>query len=83
MVCFRLFGSYEALEGGRTRDALVDMVGGVGDMVDLDEYKKGDKDKKLKLFNMLLESCEDFSLMSASIAVSRLKHIIQNAMLVG
>ena len=34
-ACDRLFGSYEALEGGMMGDALVDFTGGVGYRVDL------------------------------------------------
>ncbi len=34
----RLFGDYESLEAGKARDAMVDMMGGVGQGVELEEY---------------------------------------------
>ncbi len=34
----RLFGDYESLEAGKARDAMVDMMGGVGQGVDLQEF---------------------------------------------
>ncbi|CAH1782218.1 unnamed protein product [Owenia fusiformis] len=63
----KLFGSYEALSGGRARDALVDMTGGVGELVELEEWTENDK-KKQELFDNLDEAMENNSLVSASIA---------------
>lgn len=53
---------------GRPRDALVDITGGVGELLSLDTYKT--EAQKLELFDILHESVEQRSLMSASIAVS-------------
>lgn len=63
----RLFGDYESLEAGKARDALVDMMGGVGEGIELKDYHSEDKAKKL--FEVLEEAFENHSLMSASIAV--------------
>ena len=65
----RLFGDYESLEAGKCRDALVDMMGGVGEGVEMEEYSK-DEAKKKKLFEELEEAYENHSLMSASMSVS-------------
>ena len=35
---FRIFGDYESLEAGKARDAMVDMMGGVGQGVELQDY---------------------------------------------
>ena len=34
----RIFGDYESLEAGKARDAMVDMMGGVGQGVELQDY---------------------------------------------
>ena len=34
----RLFGDYESLEAGKARDGMVDMMGGVGQGVELTDY---------------------------------------------
>ena len=36
---YRIFGDYESLEAGKARDAIVDMMGGVGEGVELEEYR--------------------------------------------
>ncbi|VDI30156.1 calpain-5 [Mytilus galloprovincialis] len=64
----KLFGNYESLVAGRPRDALVDITGGVGELLSLDTYKT--EAQKLELFDILHESVEQRSLMSASIAAS-------------
>ncbi|XP_014773741.1 calpain-5 isoform X1 [Octopus bimaculoides] len=61
----KLFGSYEALTGGKSRDAMVDMTGGVGESVRLSEYRS--QEKKAELFKSLLYAYENKALMSASI----------------
>ena len=67
LVTFRLFGNYESLVAGRPRDALVDITGGVGELLSLDTYKT--EKQRMELFDILHESIEQRSLMSASIAV--------------
>ena len=64
---FRLFGDYESLEAGNGKDALVDMLGGVGQSVDLKDHK--DEEKTNKLFEVLLDAHENQSQMTASISV--------------
>ena len=49
---------------------MVDMIGGVGDTMKLEEYRKGGIEKKTELFEDLLDSYENHSLLSASITVS-------------
>ena len=64
----RLFGDYESLAGGKSRDALVDMIGGVGEGVDLSQIRD-DAEKKEKLFKEMEEAFENHSIMSVSIEV--------------
>lgn len=66
--CYRLAGDYESLIAGNSKDALVDMTGGVGERLSLADYKTAEQ--KTDLFRILKHSKESHSLMSASIAVS-------------
>lgn len=66
----RIFGSYEALEGGHARDALVNMTGGVGEDITMSDYTDS-SEKKKKLFKILKSSIKDGSLISASISVRK------------
>lgn len=61
--CVRLFGSYEALEGGMTNDALVDFTGGIGYRVDLTDQDEQD------LFAWMQNQNKMNTLMSCSIYV--------------
>ena len=61
----RIHGSYEALEGGWTQDALVDLTGGLGMSVDLTEKEKLPKDT----FNVMLRQQRNNALMGCSIRV--------------
>ncbi|XP_060079370.1 calpain-5-like [Ylistrum balloti] len=61
----KLFGDYESLIAGKARDAMVDMTGGVGEGIELEDYRT-EEDKK-KLFKILRNSFDNRSLMSASI----------------
>lgn len=63
----KIFGSYEALEGGHARDALVNMTGGVGEDITMADYTDSGE-KKEKLFKILKSSIKDGSLISASIS---------------
>ena len=69
LYVFRLFGDYESLDAGRPKDALVDMLGGLGQVEDLSEHK-GTEEKESKLFENMLEAYENHSVMTASISVS-------------
>jgi len=61
-----LFGSYEALEGGMTDDALVDFTGGVGYRVDLTKKRDLPRD----LFARMQMHYRMSTLMGCSINVS-------------
>ncbi len=73
----RLAGSYEALAGGQTGDALVDFTGGVNDSVDIREGGyRDDEAKQLELFHRLLHGSDHHkALISCSIAV-RFKSVV-------
>ena len=63
---FRIHGSYEALEGGWTQDALVDFTGGLGMSIDLTEKDKLPEDT----FNVMLRQQRNNALLGCSIRVS-------------
>ncbi|KAH3806764.1 hypothetical protein DPMN_135090 [Dreissena polymorpha] len=67
----KLSGSYEALDGGHGKDALVDMTGGVGESLKLGDYSKPEQRKEL--FRILRTSKEKRALMSASISAEEQK----------
>ncbi|KAL4220104.1 Calpain-6 [Mactra antiquata] len=64
----KLAGDYESLVGGNAKDALVDMTGGVGERVDLNDYQSAEQKKEL--FRILKQSKENHSLIGASIAAT-------------
>ena len=68
-------GSYEALSGGQTGDALVDFTGGVNEAIDIREGGyQGDDLKQQELFVKMDHGHKHKSLISCSIAVSA--HIV-------
>ena len=71
---YRLFGDYESLTAGKAKDGMVDMTGGVGESIELEDYRT--EELKKKLFKILKSSYEDRSLMSASIRVIIIKYLL-------
>jgi len=66
----RVFGCYEALDGGGLEEALVDFTGGLAESVGLDDGGyAADEAKRRELFDMLLEEIKNKSLMAAAIPV--------------
>ncbi|BFZ00227.1 hypothetical protein BsWGS_03266 [Bradybaena similaris] len=61
----KLFGCYEALTAGKARDAMVDMTGGVGEGLDVAEFRT--EQSKDKLFDILHKAKSKMSLMCANI----------------
>ena len=68
MFFFRLFSDYESLRSGRSREALVDMTGGLGQIIDVDEARKKPEEVQ-DICKDLQESFRYGSLMCASINV--------------
>ena len=63
-------GSYEALTGGQTGDALVDFTGGVNEAIDIREGGyQSDQQKQKELFITMEHGHSHKSLISCSIAV--------------
>lgn len=67
MYC-RLYGCYEALDGGELSDALEDFTGGVNEPVEMADYRDNDAMKDA-LFERMSECLEHKALMSAAIPV--------------
>ena len=69
---YRVYGCYEALDGGNTADALVDFTGGVSEPVDLLEGQMAtDEVARNQLFERVLKVHNRDGLISCSIRVSR------------
>ena len=67
----RLFGSYEALDGGRLSEALEDFTGGVSDSIDLVSLGVASyAEAREQLFVRLEKEMDRNSMMGASIPVS-------------
>ena len=63
ILLFRLYGSFEALKGGKTSEAMTDFTGGVVESFDLK------KDGNNELYDRILHSAKHSALMSCSIKV--------------
>lgn len=71
IVCFsRLQGSYEALKGGQTIEAMEDFTGGLGEDFDLKNVRKGGEKEKKEIFAVILKGLKRGDLMGCSITVS-------------
>ncbi|KAM4675585.1 calpain-5-like [Discoglossus pictus] len=67
----KLNGSYEALDGGSTAEALIDFTGGISEPINLlEDNFRGDIEKKKKLFKDVIKANTRASLISASIRPS-------------
>lgn len=68
----RVYGCYEALDGGNTADALVDFTGGVSEPVDLLEGQMAsDEVARNQLFERVLKVHNRDGLISCSIRVNQ------------
>ena len=63
MLC-RLYGCYEAIDGGRVHDALLDLTGGITELVDLKDISSG------KLIPIMTACDQMDTIMGAAIFVS-------------
>jgi len=68
--CCRLFGCYEALDGGGLEEALVDFTGGVAETIELQTGEYHDEASRMKLFDVLKREIRNKSLAAAAIPVS-------------
>jgi len=67
----RLFGCYEALDGGELAEALADFTGGVSELMDLtNALFLNDEARRDEFYNWLVRADDNNSLMCAAIAVS-------------
>ena len=68
---YRLFGCYEALDGGDLGEALEDFTGGVSEQLDIGELGLMDKpEERTAFYARLQKEVERKSLLAASIPVS-------------
>jgi len=72
MFCFfsRLQGSYEALKGGQTVEAMEDFTGGLGEDFDLKKVRTGAEEGKKEMFLVIRKGLRRGDLMGCSITVS-------------
>lgn len=67
----RLFGCYEALDGGELAEALADFTGGVSELMDLTSASfLNDEAQRDEFYDWLVRAIDNNSLMCAAIAVS-------------
>ena len=67
LTCYRLYGGYESLKGGKTSEALEDFTGGVTEAFDLKKNQDG-------LFDKIRRNARCSSLMSCSIRVCSVRY---------
>lgn len=75
----KMVGSYEAMDGGWTEDALVDFTGGIGQRIDLTKTKNPD------FFKFLLNQNNMSTLMGCSINATRdtMENELRNGLVIG
>jgi hypothetical protein len=80
-MCFdRLFGCYEALDGGDLAEALEDFTGGVSEACNLIEEKKvGDEAQREQFYEWLIRAAENNAVMCAAIPVGDLFDCIRSS----
>lgn len=64
--CHRLRGCYEALDGGKLQDAMVDLTGGISEVISLEDKNK----VTYELYDLLRCSFSMKSMLGAAIFVS-------------
>jgi len=69
----RLCGSYEAMEGGFTTDALIDMTGGIEEAFELNTPSTATKDFKEQIKRVLWQAYLRKSMLGCSITVTLIK----------
>ena len=62
----KLYGSYQALDGGLSIEAAVDLTGGIPEVINLAEKNR----KAEEIFNEMLEAYEANGFLSCSLSVS-------------
>ena len=87
MICFcRLQGSYEALKGGQTIEAMEDFTGGLGEDFDMKKIRDGLRTakrdefetQKAELFPIIMKGLRRGDLMGCSITVRVKSHVNNN-----
>ncbi|KAM5170160.1 calpain-5-like [Mantella aurantiaca] len=82
----KLIGSYEALDGGSTAEALIDFTGGVSEPIDLLEDKFGSDEAKKKLFKGMVKAHSRASLICSSIrptATQSMEEVLSSGLVTG
>ena len=77
VLCFsRLQGSYEALKGGQTIEAMEDFTGGLGEDFDLKKVRTGGEEERKEIFTVINKGLRRGDLMGCSITVSRSQNLL-------
>ena len=79
----RLCGSYEAMEGGFTTDALIDMTGGIEEAFELNSAATATKEFKEQIKRVLWQAYLRKSMLGCSITVGSILTSKENELLFG
>ncbi|KAE8620266.1 hypothetical protein XENTR_v10010173 [Xenopus tropicalis] len=82
----KLNGSYEALDGGSTAEALIDFSGGISEPIDLLGENFTSEEERKKLFKALLKAHSRASLISAAIRPTSgqsLEQVLASGLVIG